>query len=319
MGLIRWEATNQVQLHTRSGNTDEPDDSWSDWSAPYTRREGEPITSPPARFLQWRAVFTRQPSGTAAQLTAVTVAYLTTNSRPVVSSVTVYPPGVVFQRPFASEEGAIAGLDDAVAHARRAPGDLGPPVPAPGRRMFQRGLQTITWKGDDEDQNDRLIYTLEYRREGTEQWRELRAGLTDGIYVWDTASAADGRYVIRVRASDSPSNAADRALTGERESDPIEVDNTPPTLTTEIVRQGTTARLLVRVIDSRSPIQKVEYSVSGGVWQLLYPADGLADSPNEQYEIPLSGDIDPGRIVIRATDLLQNVMSQPAGAIVPSR
>jgi hypothetical protein len=40
--------------------------------------------------------------------------------------------------------------------------------------------------------------------------------------------------------------------------------------------------------------------------------DGLADSPDERYEIVLTPDMDPSRIVIRATDALQNVMSQTA-------
>jgi hypothetical protein len=47
----------------------------------------------------------------------VTLAYLPRNSRPVVTSLTAHPPGVV-QRPF-PRNGAIAGLDDAVADARR--------------------------------------------------------------------------------------------------------------------------------------------------------------------------------------------------------
>ncbi len=309
-GLIRWEGSNGLQLSTRSGNTETPDDSWSPWSTAYTRREGEAVTSPAARFLQWRAVFAKPTAPPAAQLTGVTVAYLTANGRPVVTSVTTSPPGVVFQRPFANEEGAIAGLDEAAANARRAPGDPGPTTPAPGRRMFQRGLQTISWKADDPDDDDRVTYSLEYRREGSDQWRPLKSGLTDGIYVWDTTSAADGRYVVRVRASDSPSNAADRALVGERDSDPIDVDNTPPVVTTTVTRQGAASVLAVRVVDARSPVQKVEYSVGGGPWQLLYPADGLSDSPEERYEIPLTTDVDPSRIVIRATDLLQNTTSQ---------
>jgi hypothetical protein len=313
-GLIRWQASGALALRTRSGNTDEPDDSWSEWSAPYTHAEGEAITSPPARFLQWRAVFTKTPTASATALTSVTVAYLTTNSRPHFSSLTVYPPGVVFQRPYVSDESAIAGLDQSVADARRAPGDPGPATPAPGRRMFQRGLQTISWKADDDDDGDRLTYAIEYRREGTDVWRELKSGITDSMYVWDTTSAVDGRYIVRVRASDSPSNAPERALTGERESDPIDVDNTPPTLTTEVTRQGSTARLLIRAHDARSPIRAVECSVNGGPWQLLYPLDGLADSPDERYELPLASATDVGRIVVRATDLLQNTMSQPATA-----
>ena len=310
-GIIRWEGSGGVELFTRSGNTDKPDDSWTDWAGPYRRREGEAVSSPPARFLQWKAVLTPAASQTP-RLTSVTVAYLPRNGRPDVSSITIHPPGVVFQRPFSSEDGAIAGLDEVTAEARRPPGDAGPPQPPPGRRMFQKGLQTIAWKAEDPDR-DRLAYALFYRREGESAWHDLRRGLLDEIFVWDTTAVADGRYTIRVVASDEASNAAGRADSGERESDPIAVDNTAPVVTTEIARSGNTARLVVRVRDGQSPIQKVEYSVAGGAWQLVYPVDGLSDSPDERYELPLASDADAARIVIRATDLLQNVTSQPAG------
>ncbi len=311
-GLVRWESAGAVSLFTRSGNTEVPDDSWSDWTGPHVARQGEAIKSPPARFLQWKAVLTRPAGADAPQVTSVTVAYLPRNARPVIASVTVHPPGVVFQRPYSSDEGAIAGLDDVTADARRPPGDPAQPAPAPGRRMFQKGLQTLAWKAEDPD-GDRLTYTLQYRREGESTWRDLRSGLLDSLFVWDTTSVPDGRYVVRVLASDSPTNAAERALSGERDSDAIEIDNTPPQITTDVTRQDAVTRLAVRVRDAQSPIQKMEYSVEGGAWQLVYPVDGLADSPDERYEIVLPAGVDPARVVLRATDQLQNVSSAAAG------
>jgi hypothetical protein len=154
---------------------------------------------------------------------------------------------------------------------------------------------------------------LLYRREGDSTWHPLKTGLTDSIFVWDTTSVADGRYIVKLVASDDPSNTPDRALTAERESDPIDVDNTAPVITTEIVRTGGAAKLVVRVHDAQSPIAKVEYSIGGGPWRLVYPVDGLSDSPDEQYEIPLTSDTDAARIVVRATDALQNVSSKSAG------
>ena len=41
--------------------------------------------------------------------------------------------------------------------------------------------------------------------------------------------------------------------------------------------------------------------------------DGLADSLDERYEIPLAAPADAARIVIRATDVMQNVAS-PGGS-----
>lgn len=310
-GQIRWDATGNVVLASRSGNTERPDDSWSDWSPAYTLSAGQTVTSPPARFVQWRAVLTRAASGPPSTLTSVTLAYLTRNNRPQVTSVTTHSPGLVFQRPFVNDESAIFGLDARTTDARRAPGDTGPAVPAPGRRMFQKGLQTIAWKGEDEDADD-LTYTLLVRRDGDSTWRELVSGLTDTIYVWDTSTVADGRYFVRVRASDLPSNTADRALEGDRDSDPVEVDNTPPVLTITPGQNG--AATNVRVLDLRSPIQLVEYSIGGRPWQVVAPVDGLADSLDERYEIRLPPNTNPAEVVVRALDAQRNTASRP---IVP--
>jgi hypothetical protein len=308
-GLLRWEGSGDVQLYSRSGNTARPDDSWSAWAGPYTRREGEATQSPAARFIQWRAVLASAAGSPTPSLTSVTLAYLPRNTRPVVTSVTLHPPGVVFQRTFSGDDAAIAGLDDLTAASRRPPGDT-PPPSALGRRMFQRGLQTVAWKAEDAD-GDRLSYAVAYRRDGEQTWRELRSGLLDTLYVWDTTTVGDGRYVLRLEATDAGSNTAGRALTGLLESDALVVDNTPPAVSVSIVRQPS-PRLLVELRDALSPIARVEYSVAGGAWQLVYPADGLADSPVERYEIVLPDGVDPADVVIRATDALQNVVSQPA-------
>ncbi|HWW84407.1 MAG TPA: hypothetical protein VNZ26_12435, partial [Vicinamibacterales bacterium] len=61
-GALSWRGTtppgSRVELFSRSGNTETPDDTWSAWSSAYTNAEGSAITSPKARYLQWRAVLT---------------------------------------------------------------------------------------------------------------------------------------------------------------------------------------------------------------------------------------------------------------------
>jgi len=314
-GTIRWEASGPVRLYTRSGNTDRPDESWSDWTGPLTKKDGDRVGSPSARFLQWKAELTTGANGESPKLTSVTAAYLTRNSRPAVTSITIHPPGVVFQKPYGGEDTPIAGLDDSIADARRPPmaADAVPATPPSlGKRIFQKGLQTISWRSEDTD-SDHLSFTLLYRREGETTWHDLKSDLTDSIFVWDTAMVADGRYVVRVVASDEPSNTPDRALSGDRESDPIDIDNTPPTIATELTREPNSTKLIVRVHDAQSAIQKVEYSIGGVGWRLVYPIDGLADSPDEQYEIPLANPSDAARVLIRATDTMQNVASQGTG------
>lgn len=301
-GSIQWDGSGPVTLQTRSGNTEEPDDSWSDWSAAYSVAAGQAIQSPAARFLQWRATF---PATTSpAVLTSVTVAYLPRNTRPSVTEITLHPAGVVFQRPFSSDEGAIAGLDDAIADSRRPPGADAASPPSLGRRMFQPGLRTFQWKAEDADA-DRLTYALHYRREGETTWRDLRSGLADPLFVWDTTSVADGRYFVRVTASDALANTQDRVLTGQRESDAVDVDNTAPVITATV----SGLRVDIRVVDGHSGVHRVDYAIGGQPWQTLRPLDGLADSREERFELTLPSAEAAGRLVIRATDVMQNATS----------
>ena len=183
-----------------------------------------------------------------------------------------------------------------------------------GRRTYQQGLQTLVWRAEDGN-GDTMSYDLLYRREGETTWKVLRRELTDSILVWDTRTAPNGTYFVKVVASDSPSNAAGSALAGELESVALEIDNTPP----EIRMRGTrvdNGRTLVTfdVVDDHSPIQKVESSEDGLTWKATFPTDGIADSKLEHYEINLQGPISPRGLAIRATDAMNNVATTQVSA-----
>jgi hypothetical protein len=310
-GTIRWQATlpagTGIALHTRSGNTRTPDATWSDWSRAYTTAAGTRIESPKARFLQWKAVLTSA-KGVSPVLTSVTAAYLPRNTRPTIDSVTVHPPGVVFQRPFPTGDPELAGVDGAPEPRAIAPGTptIGQTL---GRRTYQKSLQTFVWQARDAD-GDRLQYTLAYRREGDTAWTTLKSALTDDVFTWDTTTVPDGTYVLKVTASDGAANAPALALSGERESQSFEVDNTPPAV--EVTgsagaapgHASTTIRF--RITDSHSAVQRVEYASAGERWRQAYPVDGLLDAREERFELTLeAGARSP--VVVRATDALGNV------------
>jgi hypothetical protein len=247
-------------------------------------------------------------------LTSVIAAYLPRNARPRVTSVTVHPPGTVFQRPFPTGEPEIAGFDGDTPERRAAaqsmvstaaPGN----APSLGRRTYQRGLLTIVWRADDENR-DELTYDVMYRQEGETAWKPLRRGLKDAIFVWDTTSVPNGRYLVQVMASDIPSNSPDAALTGTMESTTFEVDNTPPTIAvTSVRRDAGRETITFEVRDGDSAVQKVEYSLDGDQWQTIYPKDGIADSRFEQFELTLTASAANRGVIIRATDALNNVTS----------
>jgi hypothetical protein len=279
----------------------------------YTDHEGSQITSPRARYLQWRAVLVAG-RGDSPVLTSVTAAYLPRNLRPRVTSITVQPPGTVFQRPFPTDP-EIAGFEGDPPDRRVAAGQgSSSSSPSLGRRQYQKGLLTFIWRGED-DNRDELAYDVSYRREGETSWKPLKSGLNEAILVWDTTSVPNGRYLIRVVASDAPSNAAATALTGALESTSFEIDNTPPAIMVSSTRRdGNRLIIAFEARDGNSAIQKAEYSLDGDRWQTVYPKDGIADSKYEQFELSLDGTA-PGRgVMLRVSDALNNV----AGTEVPT-
>jgi hypothetical protein len=314
-GALSWRAATppgtRVELFTRSGNTRTPDDAWSEWSGPYTEPSGSPIASPKARYLQWRAVLTGRSE--TPVLTSVSAAYLQRNARPQVRTITVHPAGVVFQKPFSTGEAEIAGYDGETTERRQSDGSGGSTAgggsPALGRRSYQKGLQTLVWKAED-DNGDLLAYDLFYRREGETSWKLLKADLTDTIYVWDTTSAPNGAYSVKVVASDQRSNPTDSSLRGELESTAFDIDNTPPTLTiAPLRRDGNQIVVPVEVRDADSTIREVQYSLDTDRWQSAFPADGMLDARLEKIEVRLPVAAAGRTLVIRATDAMSNLGS----------
>jgi hypothetical protein len=310
-GRLSWEGTapsgTEVRLQTRSGNTSTPDTTWTDWSPAITRAAGEPIRSERARFLQLKVTLAGR-GGASPTVEAVEAAYQQQNLPPVVKSVTVHPPGEAFQKPISvSGEPEILGLEpdplrDRAAAQRQSQGS--PPAIAFSRKLYQRGLRTFSWQAEDPN-DDPLVYDVLYRAVGDDRWRPLRSGLDEPVFAWDTATAPNGRYVLRIVASDAPGNPPALALTGFKDSASFLVDNTPPSLSAALDH----GRIRVVVRDDASPVRKLEMSIDAGRWEEVRPADGIADSLEESYEItlpPAAGPV-PRVVVLRATDSLGNV------------
>ncbi len=330
-GTLTWRAARgapgQIEITTRSGNTAVPDETWSDWAGPYRRADGEQVTNPPARYLQWKAKLTARPADQSGPvLVSLRIAYQQRNVRPRVASITVYPPGIVFQKPYPAGDPEIAGMGDVPGESRvpafSAP--LGPGAPSPasgpvlGRRMYQKGLQAFAWKAED-DNDDRMVYDLYVRQAGDTAWTRLRRNAADMIVTWDTMAVADGTYVVKVAASDAPNNPAGQALVGELESAAFDVDNGAPVVSLlPTVRSASASTIVFEVTDTQSAVSTVEYSVDSGPWQTAYPVDGAADSRRERYEIRVEGNA-AGRVVVRAIDAMNNVVTARVGPEGPGR
>ncbi len=87
-GALYWIAETpegtSIEISTRSGNVPEPDASWSAWSSPLTS-SGEVVTSPPARYVQYRAVLRTQNPQVSPRLQSASLYYRTQNQPPRVT------------------------------------------------------------------------------------------------------------------------------------------------------------------------------------------------------------------------------------------
>jgi len=86
------------------------------------------------------------------------------------------------------------------------------------------------------------------------------------------------------------------------------IDNTPPMITLSAPRR-TNDRVEVDadVADQTSPLRRFEYSLDAGPWTPVEAADGVTDSPREQYHIAIDR-LRTGEhlLVVRAYDTANN-------------
>ncbi len=287
----------RVAIAFRSGNTGTPDSTWTPWSAPSTQPEGSVGVSP-GRYLQWKMTMPQPASNMV--IDSVTVGYINRNIAPVIDSVSVLEPGVVvisssypaspqvLEATNPDEYGIFTSLDSPRA------------TPEQGKKMFRKGYRTIAWRAHDEN-GDNLRYSLSFRAKGSEKWLRLRDKLDENQMNFDTSQLPDGRYELRIVASDALDNP-EMPLTDTREGIDFTVDNTAPAIT---VTPGG-SDLVVRVTDKLSTIGKVEYSADAQKWTRLVPADGVADSRDETYRLSRSA-VAGKFVVVRAVDSFYNV------------
>ncbi|HYL38044.1 MAG TPA: hypothetical protein VEV17_19160 [Bryobacteraceae bacterium] len=302
-GRLTWRNSGgAAKFSTRSGNSARPDKTWSDWSEPLTDPQNSIVRSPNARYIQWRAEL----SGPGASVENVRVFYLPQNNPPIVRSI-----NVTSQAPGASQKTSGTNSASSAAYSITVTdtGDVSAPAGTPTQTLSHgAGTQIqITWQADDPD-GDRLVYALYFRGEDESEWKLLRSNMPENSLLLDGDVLADGRYYFRVVASDRPSNAAEVAREDELVSAPVLIDNTPPAVTLSAPRR-TEARVEVDadVVDQTSPLRRCEYSLDAGPWTPVEAADGVTDSPHEQYHIVLDK-LRPGEhlLVVRAYDTANN-------------
>jgi hypothetical protein len=289
-GHLTWEGAGSPEVSTRTGDTQSPDTTWSAWSKPVAN--GGATTSPAGRFVQVRA---RLRDGRTT-LSNVTLAFVTENLRAVVIEVAAHAKGGAGPaREF--KEGIVQSGSEPPKHD---------------------SVLHVTWKVDNPD-SDELRYRVQFHREGETRWLDATRPddvLTKAEFDWETAALPEGKYRVRVDASDDISNPPSSATHHALEAPPVLVDNTPPVFVA-IAMQG--RRLRAQVVDGLGPVARIEVAIDGRPeWRPLAPADGIFDTSDETVDSDITpllpASPGPHIVAVRAYDAAGNFVVREIAA-----
>lgn len=260
LGRLYWDSSTSsqtdVQLFVRTGNSSVPDNTWSQWSPPYTDSQNARIDIANTRYFQVKAVLS---SGSAAQtpyLNQFKVFYVQSNLPPLVSKIDIRKPLPKRQPP-------------------------GPPSKAAAQKTSGTNALEVRWYASDRNK-DKLKYNVFIKKENTRNWIPVKKNITKNTFVLKTNLYQDGKYLLKVVVDDALANPPDLARTGQLESNPFLIDSTAP-----VVRDFTVTGTRVRftVTDQTSIIAGVHYSLDGKLWYPLFPIDMINDSNSESFDV----------------------------------
>lgn len=299
-------ASGKVTFQTRSGNLDRPQKNWSPWASVDTAN-GSRVTSPSARFLQYRATLDSSAGGRSPEVTQVEIAYMAKNVPPAVDEIEITPPNYRFPAPAVpvTNSGQTLTLP-AMGQRKRATASMSLDLSSQTMN-YAKGYTGARWAASDPNGDD-LLYKIEIRGINETQWKLLKDKVKERYITWDSTAYPDGWYVLRVTASDSPSNPPGEALANHLDSEPFLIDNTPPEITHLTgTRNGNSVTVRWRAKDASSNLDEAHYSVDGKDWTVVEPTTRLTDSQEHEYILTIP-DAGPGEhtIAVRVDDEFDN-------------
>lgn len=293
-------------IETRSGNLERPSKLWSNWAA---LKEGR-VTSPAARFLQWRLVLRggTAPIGEGPELRQIDIAYLPKNLAPKVDFVEPTPANYRFPAAVSLIAPATNTLTlPPIGKAANPSSGSTVDISNSPSLTYARGMIGARWISYD-DNGDSLDFRVEIKGESEQSWKLLKEHVKERYFSYDATGFADGHYRIRITASDAPDNVLTDALSATNISAPFLIDNTAP-----VVRDlggtvsGSKVNLRFLAGDALSVVSKAELSVNGGTWTRIEPTLRLLDSKDLDFRLVIDKVAGEMTIAVRLTDEFDNV------------
>ncbi|MBI1289782.1 hypothetical protein GC173_00870 [bacterium] len=255
-----------VRIAFREGNTQEPDDTWSEWAGPSDAlADSIQIPGGYARFFQYKLFLDAATKEAQPRVDKVTVYYTSPNVAPRLNEVKVEA-----QKPKEPAQAAAA-----------------------------RGKYDVTWNAVDPN-GDSLVANVYLKPLASGARSLIAEDVADGRLPVDSLSLPDGRYRFDVVVTDAPSNPLGTEASVEFSSPVVLFDNNPPAMTLQSsTRKGDTVTIRFTALDSASVIAGAEWRTGTKYPRPLASDDGALDSPSESFTLTLSGeDAKPGTLLI---------------------
>lgn len=273
-GTMTWNDSipqnTHINVETRVGNSPILDESWSSWRPVLSNKF---IGDSSARYLQYRIILSSDDGKQSPVVSQLQLYYRNVNRPPQISLV----------------------------------------APLSGEFISKKVSIKVKTNDPDEDILALSFWYIPVKELNEEEiWKKIGEQFTAGVPVlpipgsageeitqeWDTTKLHDGRYRLKIVASDFPNNLPSEEAEAQIESKEFVVDNTPPSLTvvTKEFKKEDPIFLEGIISDNLSPIkellfklpaQEKEESKAAG-WRPAIPVDGLFDSREEKFVLRIT-------------------------------
>ncbi|MGI8907892.1 MAG: hypothetical protein ACR2IE_15530 [Candidatus Sumerlaeaceae bacterium] len=284
------------------------------------------ISSPVGQYLQYRLTMRAPVGSASPVMDNVQAFYVQQNAAPVIRNIDITklgggtPPSTGGSSPFgtmASSIGARLAVPVPTPASGSDPGSppvtssrssalssssspYGPQPSAIASRSEEADLRpmgsgfavsqntqrvAVTWEASDPNQ-DKLRYKLYYRGEDEAEWKLIEEDLSTPRFMFSTEAIPDGKYRVKVEASDAAENDETSATTVNLVSRIYVVDNTAPKIETlQGTKVGPNAYEITALgSDETSILAAAEYNMDAEKeWRAVSPEDGIFDLQRESF------------------------------------
>lgn len=302
--LARWgrlsvdhtaPAGTSVRWSIRTGNTNDPDQTWTPFSPPLIHA-GNPIVDP-GKYMQVRVEL--MGNGKESPIVrSIRAAYLEDNRPPEIDRIDLVLPNykvMPTQKDAKSTNRSVTFNDGAFKKYLYSGGSPLPKLTERpgGKQTEEPGWRTaFAWVEDPDKDQLRYQWSMARVRPSGEpetfvvvkEWSE------EPFYSFDGDRMQAGTYRLKVDVSDVLSNGPDRARTDSMVSSDITVTKDAP-----VISGGSARRLkgeAVRIRFSAKaavPLKLAECSVGGADFIPIDSLDGMVDGEEERFEVVLDG------------------------------